>query len=79
MEKLLGVLAGVLDFSFSHAGPSLDCVCMEVSVLELAGSGCGVSLAPLFWGKIRRVVLEGDSNLMDRRWKLQSGNATTRE
>lgn len=65
-ERLLEVLDGGLDFSFSHEGVSLEGVGVGVIMLDLMGSGCKVNLdTGVFWFKSLRSVLvfEGDSNL----------------
>lgn len=62
---MLEKLGGVLGFSVSQFGPSLEGVCVTVFVLVLVESGRGVNLETgVFVGKSLRgaVVFVGDSN-----------------
>lgn len=73
VEKVLEKLGGVLGFSVSHVGPSLEGVCEEEFVLVLVTSGGGVNLETgVFVGKSLRValVIVGDSDLKDGRKKV---------
>lgn len=67
VEKVLEKLGGVLGFSFSHVGSSLEGVCEEEFVLVLVTSGGGMNLET---GVRVAVVIVGDSDLKDGRKKV---------
>lgn len=75
-EKVVEKLEGVLGFSVSHVGPSLEGVRVGAFVLVLAESGRGVNLETgVFVGKFLRgaVGFAGDSSLKDREHDTRNG------
>lgn len=72
VEKVAEKLTGVLGFSLSHVGPSLEELWEGGFVLVLAEVGTGLDLeAGVFVGKsLRGSVLLGNNDLRDRKHKI---------
>jgi len=74
VENVLETLGGLLVFSVSHAGPSLDGVWAGVVVLALLESGCGVYLETwVFVGKSH----SGELMFVDSNLKYRKHNVVT--